>query len=97
MSFYNQIYENLSLKTSAELQSIMNARDESEWSDEAFAAAERILSERENGNATEPAPIESRGPTAWQSHFDRKSRNDLDDTVPATGHMPCARRITAIA
>jgi len=97
MPFYNQIHENLSRKTSAELQSILDTRDESEWSDEAFAAAERILSERKNGNATEPAPLESRGPTAWQSHFDRKSRNDIDATAQATTHMPCANKGAASA
>jgi hypothetical protein len=70
----SKIHENLNRKTSAELQSIMDTRDESKWSDEAFAEAERILSERKTGNATESAPMDSRGPTAWQRHFDRQSR-----------------------
>ena len=35
----------------------MDARDGSEWSDAAFAVAERILAGRENGNATEPVPM----------------------------------------
>ena len=84
MSFYNKIHENLSRKTSAELQSIMDARDESEWSDEAFVVAERILAERVNGNATEPAPMDGRGPTAWQRQVDRQPRIDIDDTAQAT-------------
>lgn len=45
--FSNTIYENLKLKETSELMDIWKKNDRQAWSDEAFAAIERILDERQ--------------------------------------------------
>jgi hypothetical protein len=43
---YNQIYNEQNLKSTEDLLAIWQANDRSEWSDEAFAAIQKILLER---------------------------------------------------
>jgi hypothetical protein len=49
------IKEHLARQPSAELRSMMEANDRARWSDEAFAAADEVLSDRAAGRAREPA------------------------------------------
>jgi hypothetical protein len=52
-----QIKLGFAQKPTAELQALLAAHDESQWSEEAFAAAADVLEDRQLGIATEPLPL----------------------------------------
>jgi hypothetical protein len=51
------IKANLAGTPSAELREVLQVRDLSQWSEEAFAAAQEVLDDRAQGRATEPEPL----------------------------------------
>lgn len=62
-SQYNRIIENFRKKPSEELTEIIEARDLDEWAEEAFAAAEVVLSERRDGvSSYSPTPTKRESP-----------------------------------